>query len=488
MQIDIGKTKAGKTISLPLARANRHGLVTGSTGGGKTVTLQRLAEEFSRAGVPVFAADVKGDLSGISASGTPESALAARAVAMSGQFTGDRFPVQFWDIFGTHGLRIRTSVQSIGSELLARMLKLNDAQEGALAICFKKAEDDREWMLTLDDLRWSLNEMIDDREAICKKYGNITASSIASIQRQLLSLESQGGAELFGEPPFEITDFLRVAEDGRGVVNLLHADNLMECPKLYAVFLLWLLTELFRALPEAGDIDKPKLVFFFDEAHLLFSDAPKQLVQQIERLVRLVRSKGVGVFFVTQSPADIPDTVLAQLGSRIQHALRAYTPKDQRMVKAAAQAFRENRGVDVRAEITKLAVGEALISVLDDAGVPTKVEKVDIFPPSAQVGPISEMERSAILARTPLMQKYADLEDERQVVWTFGNRMRVARGLPLLPPPEGDAWVPGGYAAFVPDFAPVVERGPGRAYYLRKLLFWSAWVAASVMVIRLAVA
>lgn len=486
MQIDIGKTKAGKTISLPLARANRHGLVTGSTGGGKTVTLQRLAEEFSRAGVPVFAADVKGDLSGISALGNPESALAARAVAMSGQFAPDRFPVQFWDIFGVHGVRIRTSVQSIGPELMARMLKLNPTQEGALAICFRKAEDEKDWMLTLDDLRWSLNDMLDDREAICKNYGNITASSISSIQRQLLSLESQCGAHLFGEPPFEISDFLRIAGDGRGVVNLLHADNLMECPKLYAVFLLWLLTELFRALPEAGDVEKPKLVFFFDEAHLLFSDAPKELVQQIERLVRLVRSKGVGVFFVTQSPADIPDTVLSQLGSRIQHALRAYTPKDQRMVKAAAQAFRENREVDVKREITALGVGEALISVLDEAGVPTKVEKVEILPPAAQVGPISEMERASLLSGTPLMAKYAEPESEERSIWQFRDRMREARGLHRPPYVEQEPWAPGGYAAFVPGFPPEEPPRPGRMFHLKRLLFWSAWFAGSVMLLRYA--
>lgn len=288
-------------------------------------------------------------------------------------------------------------------------------RKGALAICFKKAEDEREWMLTLDDLQWSLNDMIDDRESICKKYGNITASSIASIQRQLLSLESQGGAELFGEPPFEITDFLRVAEDGRGVVNLLHADNLMECPKLYAVFLLWLLTELFRALPEAGDIDKPKLVFF-DEAHLLFSDAPKQLVQQIERLVRLVRSKGGRG--VLRHPVAGGHSGHGALLARFQDPacvarLHAEGPTHG---EGGGPGLPGKQGVDVRAEITNLAVGEALISVLDEAGVPTKVEKVDIFPTAAQVGPISEMERSAILARTPLMQKYADLEDERQVV------------------------------------------------------------------------
>lgn len=484
MKIDIGMTASGKVVSLPLAKANRHGLVTGSTGAGKTVTLQRLAEEFSRTGVPVFAADVKGDLSGVAALGDHGSPLAARAVVMAGQFIPDRFPVQLWDIFGTHGTRIRTSVQAIGPGLLARMLKLNQTQEGALEICFRKSEDDRDWMLTLDDLRWSLNDMMDNREDICRQYGNITSASIASIQRQLLSLESQGGEKLFGEPPFDITDFMRVDETGRGVINLLHADTLMECPKLYAVFLLWLLTELFRVLPEAGDVEKPKLVFFFDEAHLLFSDAPKELVQQIERLVRLVRSKGVGVYFVTQSPADIPDTVLAQLGSRIQHALRAYTPKDQRMVKAAAQAFRENREVDVRKEITSLAVGEALISVLDDAGVPTKVEKVAILPPSAQVGPISQMERDAVMAATPLLGRYADVENSEEAIWQFRDRMREARGLarPAMENSAPRAVVSN--AGFPSDFVPQAARRPGIVHFLRRLMFWMAVLSVSLITLR----
>ncbi len=484
MQIEIGKTQKGSIVSLPLARANRHGLVTGSTGGGKTVTLQRLAEEFSRAGVPVFAADVKGDLSGIGAAGNPESSLAAKSEALTGQFNAERFPVQFWDVFGHAGMRIRTSIQSVGPDLMARMLKLNPTQEGALAICFKKAEDDRQWMLTLDDLRWALNDMLEDRETICKNYGNITASTISSIQRQLLALESQGGAMLFGDPPFEITDFIRLDDRGFGIVNLLHADKLMECPKLYAVTLLWLLTELFRTLPEAGDLDKPKLVFFFDEAHLLFSDAPAELVQQIERLVRLVRSKGVGVFFVTQSPADVPDSILAQLGSRIQHALRAYTPKDQRMVKAAAQAFRENREVNVKAEITKLGVGEALISVLDETGIPTKVEKVSIIPPSGQVGPISEMERELISSQTPLLKKYAGFEDERLEQHGFSNRMRAKRGLDPIPEPTGEPWVPGEYMKFVPDFSERVEAGPGRMFYLKRLLFWCGFLAADLMLLK----
>ncbi len=478
MKIDIAVSNTGKSIALPLARANRHGLITGSTGGGKTVTLQRLAEEFSRAGVPVFAADVKGDLSGVSSPGEEDYALAQATTALGRRFRPQGFPVQFWDIFGRHGTRMRTSVQSLGPSLLARMLKLNQTQEGALAICFKIAEDTKDWLLTLDDLRWSLNDMLEDRERVCREYGNITASSISSIQRQLLALESQGGDKLFGEPPFEISDILRTSEDGRGIINLLHADQLMEAPKLYATFLLWLLTELFRALPEAGDLGKPKLVFFFDEAHLLFTEAPKELIQQIERLVRLVRSKGVGVWFVTQSPADIPDTVLSQLGSRIQHSLRAYTPKDQRLVRASAQAFRENKGVDVRKEITNLGVGEALVSLLDADGVPSPVEKCLVIPPQGHVGPITEVERQALLQVSPVLQKYADVQNEADAIFAFRNRMRASRGLPPLEPYEGEPWQEGDYAKFLPNLTPETRKGPGRMHYFLRLMFWGGFLAA----------
>ncbi|MDO6964000.1 helicase HerA-like domain-containing protein [Rhizobium alvei] len=489
--IEIGTTNAGNLVALPLKMANRHGLVTGSTGTGKTTTMQALAENFSRAGVSVFCADIKGDLSGIAARGDDASPLAARMAAMGRQFAADRFPVAYWDLFGDHGLPIHTSVQEMGAELLARMLKLNDAQEGALAIAFKKCEDEKSWMLTLDDLRWTLHDMLESREEVCRQYGNITAASITTIQRNLLALESQGGAFLFGEPRFDILDFIRNDAAGRGTINLLHADRLIENPKLYATFLLWLLTELFRVLPEVGDLNRPKLVFFFDEAHLLFTDAPKQLIQQIERLVRLVRSKGVGVFFVTQSPADIPDTVLAQLGSRIQHALRAYTQKDQRMVRAAAQAFRENRGVDVKAEITKLAVGEALISVLDEAGIPTKVEKVLIIPPSAQVGPISDMERRAIMDGSTdgsevsihakeMRQRYGAKLAEQVAVHQFMNRMRQQRGLPIVK--TASDWKEGDFRQFMPDFSSSYPPAPRRATW-RGLFGWSAALASSVFLL-----
>lgn len=451
--IQIGRTAAGQMIALPLPLANRHGLVTGATGTGKTVTLQRLAEEFSRAGVPVFAADIKGDLSGIAAKGDPNGKPAARAAALGLNWVPDNCPIALWDIFGERGMPIHTSVHAIGPELLASMLRLNETQYGTLAIAFRKLADEQDFILTLDDLRWTLNEMMELRAEVCERYGNITASSIAAIQRGILALEAQGGDRMFGEPAFDILDFLRV-EDGKGVVNLLHADQLMEAPKLYATFLLWLLTELFRRLPEAGDLDKPKLVFFFDEAHLLFTDAPKPLLQSIERLVRLVRSKGVGVYFVTQSPADVPDAILAQLGAaRIQHALRAYTPKDQRMVKAAASAFRPNRAVDVKAEITTMGIGEALISVMESDGVPTIVEKVKIFPPAGQVGPISDLERKTLMEGGPLFSRYAHRLEPHDAHARFIDRMRELHGLPELDRTLPQ-WQEGDWAKFVPDLSP----------------------------------
>ncbi|MCQ4631658.1 DUF853 domain-containing protein [Shinella sp. CPCC 100929] len=461
--VTLGLTQSGKAIGPPLKYGNRHGLVTGATGTGKTVTLQTLAEGFSRAGVPVFAADVKGDLSGIAALGDPQSNAAKRRA----DFVPHRCPVALWDIFAERGLPIRTSVQALGPELLASMLRLNETQYGTLAIAFKKAKDDQTFLLSLDDLRWSLSDLLDMREEICRKYGNISASSIAAIQRNILALESQGGHHLFGEPPFKITDFLRT-EHGQGVVNLLHADQLMECPGLYSIFLLWLLTELFRELPEAGDLDRPKLVFFFDEAHLLFRDAPKPLLQQIERLVRLVRSKGVGVFFVSQSPADIPETVLAQLGNRVQHALRVYTPKEQRFVRAAAQAFRPNKGVDVKAEVVNMGIGEALVSVMIDDGVPSPVEKVKVSPPQSQIGPISNLEREVLLRDNPLAGKYPSVVDVDAMQKQFTDRMRAAAGLPPINW-AGDRWQAGDFKNFLPDIVPAPKAAPRPAYGLQAL-------------------
>jgi len=462
MQLELALTPSGTTISLPLRFANRHGLVTGATGTGKTVTLQRMAEEFSRQGVPVFAADVKGDLSGIA--------------------TG--FPAQLWDIFGRHGLPIRTSVQEMGAQLISRMLGLNETQQGAIEIAFRIAEKERAYMLTLDDLRWTLSDMLDNREDVCKEHGNVTAASISAIQRNLLALEAQGGANLFGEPPFDILDFFWTDESGRGAINLLHADQLMEAPKLYATFLLWLLTELFRRLPEAGDLDKPKLVFFFDEAHLLFNEAPKSLVQSIERLVRLVRSKGVGVYFVTQSPADIPDTVLAQLGNRIQHALRAYTPSDQRNVRAAANAFRPNPRVDVKAEITTMGVGEALISLLEEYGVPRQVEKVRIIPPSAQIGPVSDLERETMIAGSGMKQKYGAELEPFEAVHAFVNRMRVQRGIEFDATVAAEPYEDNLYLRHVPklDIEEGDQKRPSVAMTLLRVVFWGIFALGGLKV------
>lgn len=469
MNIDIGKTADGRVISLPLSRLNRHMLVTGSTGGGKTVTLQRIMEQCSANGIPVFASDVKSDLSGIATN----------------------CQTQFWDLFGRHGLPIRTSVQAMGSELLSSMLRLNETQAGTLAIAFRKAEDEKDFMLTLDDLRYVLVDMIDNRDEISHKYGNVTGSSINAIQRNLMTLESQGGEMLFGEPPFDILDLLRGQLDFeggvmKGVVNLLHADKLIEAPKLYATFLLWLLTELFRKLPEAGDLPKPKIVFVFDEAHLLFTDSPKPLIQQIERLVRLVRSKGVGVIFVTQSVADVPETVLAQLGSKIQHALRVYTPRDQTMVKATIKSFRPNRGVDVK-EVTTLGIGEAFISVIEADGVPTKVERVKVELPAGQIGPLSTLEREIVNLGSSLRVKYTYSASEGEAAKQFDNRMRAERGLPILEPTG--AWMEGDFAKYVvsPSAPPQEARDARRRIGRTKMLQGVVALAVSVVLIAIAI-
>jgi DNA helicase HerA-like ATPase len=443
-----------------------------------------MAEEFSRAGVAVFAADVKGDLSGLAARGDENTPLAERTRKLERSFNPDRFPVAFWDLFGMHGLPIRTSLQEMGAELIARMLGLNEAQAGAVAIALKKSDDERGWLLTLDDLRWELSDMMERREEICERYGNVTAASIAAIQRNILALESQGGDRLFGEPRFDILDFMRTDDAGRGVVNLLHADQLMECPRLYATFLLWLLTELFRVLPEVGDLDKPKLVFFFDEAHLLFAEAPKALVSQIERLVRLVRSKGVGVYFVTQSPADVPETVLAQLGNRIAHSLRAFTPAGMKLVRATAAAFRENRGVDVKGELTALGVGEAFISVLDDAGIPTKVERVSIIPPASRGEPISDMERQVIMEASPLRQRYGAELPEAEAIHSFYNRMRRQRGIAEEAFKGG--WTEGEFRQFLPNISPTVPE-PAAATW-RAPLGWGLVCVCSTFFLYLMVA
>ncbi len=392
----VARRDATQALLLP-ALANRHGLVTGATGTGKTITLQTLAEGFSRIGVPVFMADVKGDLTGISQPGRPSDKL-LRVLADRGLDppTSQACPTTLWDVFGEHGHPVRATVSDMGPLLLSRMLDLNETQAGVLNLVFKIADDHGLEIVDLKDLRAMLQHVGQHAREFTTAYGNVSAASIGAIQRALLQIGQQGGERFFGEPMLDIADLMQT-DRGRGVVNILAADRLMNAPRLYATFLLWLLSELFETLPEVGDLDKPKLVFFFDEAHLLFDDAPKVLVERIELVVRLVRSKGVGVYFVTQNPLDIPDSVLGQLGNRVQHALRAFTPRDQKAVKSAASTMRANPGLDVAAAITELGVGEALVSLLDDKGRPAMTERLWVVPPGSQIGPITPEQRHALI-------------------------------------------------------------------------------------------
>ncbi|MBI2959897.1 MAG: DUF853 family protein [Betaproteobacteria bacterium] len=400
--------KSGKTaLELLPALANRHGLIAGATGTGKTVTLQRLAQEFSRAGVPVFMADVKGDLSGLAAAGTMSSKLNERLDALKMKaFEFGPAPVVFWDVFGTGGHPARATASDMGPLLLARMLNLNETQQGVLTLAFKIADDSGLLLLDLKDLRAMLGYVGENARGLTTRYGNVSAPSIGAIQRGLLALEHQGGEALFGEPALDIADLMQTDSRGRGVINILAADALMNSPKLYSTLLLWLLSELFEHLPEAGDVERPKLVFFFDEAHLLFADAPKALLEKIEQVVRLIRSKGVGVYFVTQNPADIPEAVLGQLGNRVQHALRAFTPRDQKAVKSAAQTLRPNPKLNVEQAITELSVGEALVSFLDDKGRPAVVERALVVPPASRIGPLSETERGQVIRSSVIYGHY----------------------------------------------------------------------------------
>ncbi len=406
----------GERQMLALSRANRHGLIAGATGTGKTVTLQGIAESFSAAGVPVFVADVKGDLSGVAMPGSPSfkhaASLESRAkeLGITDYAYADN-PVIFWDLFGKQGHPIRTTVSEMGPLLLARLLDLNETQEGVLQIIFRHADENGLLLLNFADLQALLQWANTNAAELSGKYGNVTKPSVGAIQRQLLSFEAQGAGNFFGEPALEIDDFLKVDEQGRGYINVLAADELMRSPKLYATFLLWLLAELFESLPEVGDPDKPKLVFFFDEAHLLFDDAPKALLDTIERVVRLIRSKGVGVYFVTQNPIDIPEKVAGQLGNRVQHALRAFTPRDQRAIKAAAETFRINPDLKVAEVITELKVGEALVSTLDEKGAPTIVQRTLIKPPRSRLGPVTPKERAIIQSISPLEGKYETIID-----------------------------------------------------------------------------
>jgi len=403
--------KSHKYEVLDLRFGNRHGLVTGATGTGKTVTLQVLAEGFSREGVPVFAADVKGDLSGIAAKGERKEAFVKRSEEMGLDYKPDEFPVIFWDVFGDQGHPVRAIVRELGPILLSRMMDLNDTQEGVLNIAFRIAEQQNKPLFDLRDLRARLQNVADDAASLQTTYGNVSPATVGTIQRQLLVLEEQGASSFLGKPQLEITDLMRF-RDGRGYINILAADKLIVKPRLYAMFLLWMLSELFEKLPEIGDPEKPKLVFFFDEAHLLFNDAPKALLEKIEQVVRLIRSKGVGVYFVTQNPLDVPETVLAQLGNRVQHALRAFTPRDQKAVKAAAETFRPNKDLNTAQAITELAKGEALVSFLEGNGVPSVVERTMICPPSAHLGAVSDAERSEVMTRDPVGTRYDSVDRE----------------------------------------------------------------------------
>ena len=453
------------TCELLPALANRHGLITGATGTGKTITLQTLAENFSRIGVPVFMADVKGDLTGISQQGHLGGKIAAvikerglpepRSVAC---------PVTLWDVYGEQGHPVRATVSDMGPLLLSRMLALNETQAGVLNLAFKIADDHALLLLDMKDLRAMLQHLGDNAKAFTTEYGNISAASIGAIQRGLMQIEEQGGDRFFGEPMLDIADFMQTV-DGQGVINILAADRLMNSPRLYATFLLWMLSELFEMLPEVGDLDKPKLVFFFDEAHLLFNDAPKALIEKIELVVRLVRSKGVGVYFVTQNPLDVPDTVLAQLANRVQHALRAFTPRDQKAVKAAAETMRPNPKIgDMAAAITELAVGEALVSFLDAKGRPSVTERVYVLPPGSQIGPITPQQRQALIQGSLVAGTYEKTVDRESAYEKIKGR---AEGGAVAPP------APGTPAPTLPGTKPAAaaESGGGMLDGLKDAIF-----------------
>ncbi len=415
-------------IHLLPAMANRHGLVAGATGTGKTVTLHRLAESFSRIGVPVFMADVKGDLAGIALPGGGNARVEARVAELGlgpEDFSTAACPVTFWDILGEQGHPVRTTLSEMGPLLLARLLGLNETQEGVLNIAFRLADDNGWLLLDVKDLRALLAHLADNPGA-ASDYGHLSKASVGAIQRKLLTLEGQGAGMLFGEPALDIADLMQTDERGYGYINLLAGDKLIHTPALYATFLLWLLAELFEQLPEVGDVDKPRLVFFFDEAHLLFDSAPKVLLDKIEQVVRLIRSKGVGVYFVTQSPADVPDDVLGQLGNRVQHALRAFTPRDQKAVRVAAQTFRPNPAFDTEALITNLGVGEALVSTLDASGTPTMVERVKVAPPGSRIGPITPAERRALMAESLVKGVYDEAVDRESAYEILTGRAAQA--------------------------------------------------------------
>jgi len=436
--IFVGTDTDGKRQELLFKLANRHGLIAGATGTGKTVTLQILTEVFSKAGIPVFAADVKGDLSGLSQAGSEDHKLHDKLIAraekiglIGSDYAGmlgsgyeyEDMPTIFWDLYGKQGHPIRTTISEMGPTLLARLMDLNETQEGILTIAFELADDEEMLLLDMKDLNAVLNYMAENKEDVSREYGNVTSQSVAAIRRSLLKLKRAGAEQFFGEPALKLTDLMRTDVNGKGMVSILAADELINSPDLYSTFLLWLLSELFEELPEVGNPDKPKMVFFFDEAHLLFDDAPKALVEKIEQVARLIRSKGVGIYFVTQNPMDIPDSVLGQLGNRIQHALRAYTPKEQKAIRAAASSFRENPNLDTEEVITDLGVGEALVSLLDEKGVPGIVGRTLIRPPVSRLGPATKDERIAVMADSPVGSVYDETIDRESAYEQLDDRV-----------------------------------------------------------------
>ncbi len=441
--------RAGDTdLALLPAMGNRHGLITGATGTGKTVTLQVIAEHFSRIGVPVFVADVKGDLSGIAKAGAMSDKMAARLKTLG--FSEPKWaacPATFWDVFGEQGHPVRATVSDMGPLLLGRLLDLNETQQGVLAIVFQVADDNGLLLLNLADLRAMLQFIGDNASQLTTKYGNVSSASVGAIQRGLLQIEQQGGAHFFGEPMLNIDDLLQTV-NGQGVVNIMVADKLMNSPRLYACFLLWLLSELFEHLPEVGDPEKPKLVFFFDEAHLLFTDAPAPLMEKVEQVVRLIRSKGVGVFFITQNPIDVPDKVLGQLGNRVQHALRAFTPRDQLAVKTTADTMRPNPKLDIQKVILELSVGEALVSFLDAKGTPTVTERAWVYPPASQIGPITPEERKALIASSVVAGVYEKEVDRESAQEMLQARANAATAPGAAPAPSAGG---GPFAAPAPS-------------------------------------
>lgn len=440
----IAQTESGEIISLNSKMANRHGLIAGATGTGKTVTLRKLAEAFSDDGVPVFLVDVKGDISGLVQAGDFSGKIAERIekfqLGNEEYLTG--YPVSFWDIFGESGIPLRTTISEMGPMLLARLLNLNDTQEGLLNLVFRVADDNGLLLIDLKDLRAMLKFVADNAKIFQVEYGNVSAASVGAIQRALLALENEGAANLFGEPELDLNDWLQT-RDGRGVINILNSEKLINSPRMYGAFLLWFMAELFENLPEVGDPEKPKFVLFFDEAHLLFDGAPKVLVDKIEQVVRLIRSKGVGVYFVTQNPLDLPDSVLGQLGNRIQHALRAFTPRDQKAVKSAAETFRANKNIDVVEAITQLGVGQALVSVLDEKGMPTPVEIAYIYPPKSQLTPLTARERETLVKQDDLYLHYSQYIDNESAFEMLNAKNEAVKAAQIAAEEENNSFLGG---------------------------------------------